>query len=90
MRNFLRLFDPRDIRDHFRSEMCSWAFEAPGEPITLRMRYSSFRYVIMCRVYVAICDVRGHDYDADGVDYPESGGEGFTCKRCGHGFTAWH
>lgn len=36
------------------------------------------------------CRLFGHDYDTDGVDYPESGGEGFTCTRCGHGFTAWH
>lgn len=37
-----------------------------------------------------VCDVRGHDYKPDGVDFIDSGGEGFSCERCGHSFTAWH
>lgn len=36
------------------------------------------------------CEKRGHDYHPDGRDFPESGGEGFSCRRCGHSFMAWH
>ena len=36
------------------------------------------------------CYLFDHDYTTDGADYPDSGGEGFTCKHCGHSFTAWH
>ncbi len=91
MTNKLRhLTDLRDMRDHFRSEMSSWAYEAPGERITLRMRLTSLRFVLACRFNATVCEFRGHDYEPDGADYIDSGGEGFSCARCGHSFTAWH
>jgi hypothetical protein len=32
-----------------------------------------------------ICRFRGHDYEHDGWAGPESGGESWCCRRCGHG-----
>lgn len=37
-----------------------------------------------------LCKELGHAYEPDGVDFIDSGGEGFTCRRCGNSFTAWH
>jgi hypothetical protein len=39
---------------------------------------------------VVVCKLRGHDFTTNGCDYPEDGGEGFSCQRCGYSFTAWH
>lgn len=90
MLNNRHLTNVRDLRDHYNANMCEWAFEAPGEPITLRMKWITLRGVIADRLRATACEFLGHDYTPDGCDYVESGGEGFTCNRCGHGFTAWH
>jgi hypothetical protein len=37
-----------------------------------------------------ICRFRDHNFMPDGHDVPESGGEGFSCTRCGASFMAWH
>jgi hypothetical protein len=43
------------------------------------------------RLLPLVCRVRGrHSYEPNGCDYVDSGGEGFTCTRCGRSFTAWH
>lgn len=77
----------KDLRAHYDCVMYDQTFE----PISIyRRRWIAIREVVGLRWADLMCRWRGHDYDTDGFDYVESGGEGFTCTRCGHSFTAWH
>lgn len=78
-----------EIRDHFDALVYEQAFDDPAAPMWLR-RWRAATEVVRVRVLDMICRVRGHRYEPDGADYLESGGEGFSCARCGHSFTAWH
>ncbi len=79
----------KDLRAHFDCVMYDQSFEEPVLPLWWR-RWVAVREVVGMRWADLICRWRGHDYDTNGCDYVESGGEGFTCTRCGHSFTAWH
>lgn len=54
------------------------------------LAFIAWRRVLAMRWAATVCEIKGHDYQSDGADYPDSGGEGFTCERCGRSFTAWH
>jgi hypothetical protein len=84
-------FNLKDIRDHWRSNMCEWGFEAPGERITLRMKWITLVGVLREHIGAAICEWRGHNYECETFPWlAESGGEDLHCVRCGIGFRAWH
>lgn len=78
-----------DIRDHFEAAVYEDRFFnrdtwEPWRKLTCAWDVFKMRWL------ATVCEFRGHDYVTDGHDYVESGGEGFTCRRCGYSFTAWH
>lgn len=83
-----------DIKDHWKSDMCHLTWESDGARWTwwdnIYYGIVAAKDVFKMRWLATVCEFRGHDYETDGRDYPEDGGEGFTCKRCGYSFTAWH
>lgn len=68
-----------------------WAVVGEGEPRGFRTFWLCARFELRSfYLFNVLCRFRGHDYTTNGCDYIESGGEGFSCVRCGHSFTAWH
>jgi len=59
-----------------------------GETRFVRLRSAWFTVKSLFSAFT--CFLLNHSYLPDGADYIESGGEGFSCTRCGHSFTAWH
>jgi hypothetical protein len=55
-----------------------------------RAWFEAWYWIYRDRIGAIICELRGHDFETNGCDYVESGGEGFSCQRCGYSFTAWH
>jgi hypothetical protein len=60
--------------------------ETPGARTWFRCAYVNLYQMTIAQ----LCRFKGHDYRPDGRDYIESGGEGFSCTRCGANFMAWH
>ncbi len=91
---FKHLLNPRDLREHYAAALLDCRFEryCAGQSDSARWsdRFTAAWFVFVTRYHAAVCDLRGHDYDTNGCDYPQDGGEGFTCARCGYSFTAWH
>jgi hypothetical protein len=90
VRRSARHFNWRSIRDHYNSLTYHYILDSLDGTLTKRERSILLWDVIKDRLDAAICELKGHDYDTNGHDYPEDGGEGFTCRRCGHSFVAWH
>jgi len=90
------LTDLKDIRQHLAEALYHAGFDNGYLDEDERTwldnfpRLAAVWSVFTMRFLATVCEVRGHDYQNDGGDYPDSGGEGFTCQRCGHSFTAWH
>lgn len=73
----------------YRYLMSEWSYLEPTTP-KWRRRFAVLVEVGYLLWMEMLCRLHGHDFDTNGVDYVEDGGEGFTCKRCGYSFTAWH
>lgn len=74
------------LRDEYQLEC--WMAEMQGDPAPTPLIFAWSLFEV--RYARLLCKLRQHDYQPDGRDFPEDGGEGFTCTRCGHSFTAWH
>ena len=90
VRRSARHFNWWSIKDHMQSNIAGYEFDLIEGQLTWFERMTIRWDVLRMRVDATICEWRGHDYTTSGVDYPDSGGEGFACRRCGHTFIAWH
>lgn len=74
------------VRYNLRTDIEYWRFTHPTRTLF------SFPWAgaVWDMIRVSWCYIHGHSYEPDGIDFPESGGEGFTCRRCGCSFIAWH
>lgn len=78
----------RTLRELHREYLVEcWLAEMEGHKIS---RLSVIGSLIRECGQRILCHYRGHAFLPDGRNVPESGGEGFTCHRCGKSFMAWH